>query len=259
MPIPVPRSPVRFEQVRWNGGSLGELAEDLTRKKIAGGNYCHLDPDLDPDALPRLPGWRPAFGQAGAAQGHLGNQEIGSGDLFLFFGWFKRVEKSGNRWRHVRAAPDLHRIFGWLQVEEILTVGPEIESLRILRPWLAAHPHMHTESEFSRNTIYIAATSLHIAGRKTGLPGGGVFRGANKHLVLTEPRQRLRSRWRLPSWFLPVRGGPILSYHEDASRWRRDARWRYLRSTPIGQEFVIDISEIPAASDWLENLFAGAA
>lgn len=37
--------------------------ECLTKGRVKGRNRCHLDPDLVGDASPRLPGWRPAFGQ----------------------------------------------------------------------------------------------------------------------------------------------------------------------------------------------------
>ena len=33
------------------------------------------------------------------------------GDLFLFFGWFKQYSKKGK---------DLHHLFGWLQIEEVI-------------------------------------------------------------------------------------------------------------------------------------------
>lgn len=63
-----------------------ELNPDWTNK------LAHLDPDLRRDALPTRPnGWRPAFGQSGAAAGHLFNQEVGIGDLFMFFGWFRKT------------------------------------------------------------------------------------------------------------------------------------------------------------------------
>ncbi|CAI8922445.1 hypothetical protein EMIT0158MI4_310005 [Burkholderia ambifaria] len=44
--------------------------------------------------MANIPGWRPALGQTGAAQGHLSNNGVGAGDVFLFFGWFRQVEKS---------------------------------------------------------------------------------------------------------------------------------------------------------------------
>lgn len=259
LPIPARYAPTRFGEVCWARGSLGSLATELTKDKIRAEDLCHLDPDLDRGALPRLPGWRPAFGQAGAAQSHLANQGVGPGDLFLFFGWFRQVEKAESKWRYVSGAPDLHRIFGWLQVDEMLSIGADLESTRSRYRWLTTHPHLYERPDYPRNTIYTAAESLQIPGLVAGLPGGGVFRDANEHLALTQPEQSMRSQWRLPAWFWPQHGKPLLSHHADPGRWRRDARWTYLRSAPIGQEFVHDVSEIAAAYEWLGKLFESTA
>jgi len=56
---------------------------------------AHLDPDLDAASRRREPGWRPLLGQHGAAQSHLCNESVGPGDLFLFFGLFRRTEQRG--------------------------------------------------------------------------------------------------------------------------------------------------------------------
>ena len=49
--------------------------------------YCHLDPDIISDVLPRKEKWRPIFGQIKAVQRHLEKQSVGMYDLFLFFGF----------------------------------------------------------------------------------------------------------------------------------------------------------------------------
>src|SRR5689334_1319956 len=76
------------------GTDMGSVVKDLTSGRVCEEYLAHLDPDLDPSALPRLPGWRPAFGQTGAAQTHLDHCGVGVGDLFLFFGWFRRVARA---------------------------------------------------------------------------------------------------------------------------------------------------------------------
>ena len=97
---------------------------------------CNLDPDLRADALARSPDWRPAFGQHAAAQGHLQNQGVRPGDLFLFFGRFRPVEPPGAAWRYVKNTPVVHRLFGWLQVSEAIRVGPDPEHTLAVHPWL---------------------------------------------------------------------------------------------------------------------------
>jgi hypothetical protein len=83
-----------YADVVVNGMAIAELVEDLTGGNIDRARRCHLDPDLDQHSLPRTPGWRPSLGQIDAAQGHLAKQMVEEGDLFLFFGWFRQIEKT---------------------------------------------------------------------------------------------------------------------------------------------------------------------
>ena len=77
----------------------------------------------------------------GAAQGHLRNKEVGTGDLFLFFGWFKKYASRGK---------ELHHIFGWLQISEIICGNKNIK--KYLDSINISHPHGH--QEYTSNTIY---------------------------------------------------------------------------------------------------------
>ena len=258
LPIPVPRAPTRFRDVRWRDRSLTPIVEYLSKNRVQGKKWCHLDPDLQANALSRPPHWRPAFGQAGAAQGHLARQGVGPGDLFLFFGWFRRVELDGpDTWRYVKGAASVHRLFGWLQVSEVVSVGSNPAPARAAHPWLSAHPHLHGRSWTSSNTVYIATRKLSINGTKTSHAGGGVF-GRDRtgdRLTLTAPQSTKRSIWRLPSWFCPADGPPTLSYHGDKRRWQRRGPWAYVTTVGKGQEFVFDVSGIPKAGVWLRGLF----
>ena len=73
-----------------------------------------MDPDLNRYTLARKDEWRPSFGQVAAAQGHLRNQGVEVGDIFLFFGWFKQAHIREGSWAFIPQAPDIHVIFGWL-------------------------------------------------------------------------------------------------------------------------------------------------
>jgi Nucleotide modification associated domain 3 len=81
----------------------------------------HFDPDLRRAALKRRSGWRPIFGQGGAAETHLHDYGVTVGDLFLFFGWFKEAELHQGKYRRKPKARDLHVLYGWLQVGAVLT------------------------------------------------------------------------------------------------------------------------------------------
>src|SRR5262249_40535555 len=63
LPIPARDSPIEYADV-----ALAQLVTDLTRGAITGADRAHLDPDLARSTLPRARGWRPLFGQLGAAQ-----------------------------------------------------------------------------------------------------------------------------------------------------------------------------------------------
>ena len=258
LPIPARHGPKRFRDVGWRDGSLGPLVEDLTGGRVRADHRCHLDPDLQPGALPRPAAWRPVFGQHGAAQSHLAREGVGPGDVFLYFGWSQLAEPApSGRWRYVRHAPPVHRLFGWLQVSEVVAVGMDTAGALAARPWLSDHPHVNGPSWRSNNTIYVSTRTLRIGGRRTGARGGGLFSGAGDRLTLTEPGTRHCSHWRLPGWFLPAGERPSLSYHRDERRWRRDGPWACLRSVGRGQEFVFDADGIPESDAWLLSLLDG--
>ncbi len=108
LPIPDKQSPIRYQDITIAGQNLGKLASELTNGRSRASHFAHLDPDLIESAYPRAPGWRPIFGQVDAAQSVLAREGVGPGDLFLFFGWFRRVTAAAGRFRYVPGAPDLH-------------------------------------------------------------------------------------------------------------------------------------------------------
>jgi len=72
---------------------------------------CHLDPDINRNVISRKPGWKLCFGQIDAAQSHLEKQGIGEGDLFLFFGWFKKARNYHGKIEFDPNERGLHAIF----------------------------------------------------------------------------------------------------------------------------------------------------
>ncbi len=105
LPIPTKEEPFRrYEQITNGGESLGPIINDLTRGKVKPSDYAHLDPDLSYSSIPRPEGWRPIFGQAGAAESHLQARGVTSGDVFIFYGWFKRVEYISGKYKYEKDA-----------------------------------------------------------------------------------------------------------------------------------------------------------
>ncbi len=250
--------------------SAGDLVDDLTHRRQESCRHSrtarvHLDPYLKQYRASTSTGWRPAFGQDGAAQSHLRNEGVGVGDLFLFFGWFRRVEQlegkdNKDTWRFVPRSADLQVMFGWLQIGEILDIDG-LSALDAEHAWLKDHPHWKQRKLMGGgNTIYVSTGRLVIDRKDLG-PGGGTFDSFRSCLQLTDPEQGLRSVWRLPSWFHPTGTGPLLSCHRDPARWSTpDAAKSTVRllSVPIGQEFVLDLDNVnrQEALVWLASLFA---
>ncbi|WP_374408611.1 hypothetical protein [Pelagerythrobacter sp.] len=194
---------------------LGDHAERASRGRIGGSELCHHDPMF-------LAGGTCLFGQCGAAQTHLANRGVGEGDVFVFFGLFR--EEAGGE--------PHHRIFGYLEVEEVVDLarcdGAALAELQAL-------DHPHAIAPHARNdTIYrgpgVMASTAPDALRLT-VPGGPP------------------SLWQRAEWLR--RGG--LSYHDRADRWLPGGR---LRSVARGQEFVADVGRRKAPREWLARVLA---
>jgi hypothetical protein len=181
--------------------SLGYRAEDL----------AHLDPDLVASRRKRQPGWRGAFGQVGAAAGHLLNQRVGPSDLFLFFGLFRRAERFGvGGYRFVPHEKPFHAIWGYLEVDRRLDASDRAPG------WARDHPHFADPERGWPNVVFLAR------------PGRfGVFRYRDE-LRLTRPGTERVTDWQVPACLSRV----ALTYHP-----RRSGNDR-LQAASRGQEFV---------------------
>ena len=255
LPIPTNSSPTRFGDVRWQGGTLGPIVERLTGGRVRRSHRCHLDPDLRRGALPRQAAWRPAFGQVGAAAAHLSNEGVGPGDVFVFFGSFRRTEGQGLAYVAEEAA--VHLIFGWLQIGEVLEIGANTEQAREERRWLGKHPHLVSGQWDKTNTVYVASDALTIGAATTRHAGGGMLTRASAATTLTAPTGGSRSRWRVPSWLAPAAGRAGLSYHRDPARWEIEGDEAEVQTVSRGQEFVIDTRGQTRAQQWLLSLIDG--
>jgi hypothetical protein len=239
LPIPSSSDARRYgELLGEDGKPICQTLRDLNVFDSGVDARCHLDPDLGAWSVPREPGWKPGFGQLDAAAAQLDNQGVGVGDLFLFFGWFRRTEIVGGKLRFVQGAhQDLHVIFGWLEIGEIVrpTKGSAVPA------GLADHPHYSERRRAnSTNRIYVARDRLTVVPKQ---PGAGVFR-YSEHLVLTKPGMS-RTRWALDR---AVFGNVEISYHS-ADSWEDG----FFQSAKKGQEFVLAAND--RVGGWLRELF----
>lgn len=250
LPIPDTESRIRYDDVAFGSRRLGKIARDLSGGRVRGRSGAHLDPDLMIEAYPRHPRWRPVLGQTGAAQGHLRNQGVTEGDLFLFFGVFRQAELFRRRWRFVQGSRPFHALWGWLHIGEVATIDQTPpEAL----PWARYHPHFHGHPD-PGNTLYIASNEFRPPDESIPVPGAGMFSQLDDALILTNPDGRLPTQWRLPGGFFPGPDKPPLSYHTKAERWRLESPWCYLQCAARGQEFVLDLAAYPELNPWLASL-----
>jgi len=147
LPIPDTAGTVSYEALSFHEHSYGKIISDLGAKRnskksgrlpLITSDKAHLDPDLIKELYSRTPGWKPAYGQCGTAASILRNNNITIGDLFIFFGWFKRCTFKNGKYQFIRKAPDIHVIFGYLRIGEIVNL-----SFQSAPEWAKDHPHLH--------------------------------------------------------------------------------------------------------------------
>ena len=177
MPIPSDDDKEKYCDLEYKGIKYSDLLNQLKPKN--GLNHCHVDPDIRDNRIMKVPGWIPAFGQMSSAQGKLINAGVEKGDIFLFFGWFRRVELFNGVYRYVPKNrgefydhADLHVIYGYMQIGDIWDSKQEFSKFQ----W---HPHASYESE--PNAIYTASKKLSL---NTELSGVGTL-DYRKDRVLT--------------------------------------------------------------------------
>ncbi len=251
LPIPDGQSQITYADLTFGKVSFGKLVEDLSDGKLRSNRRIHLDPDILRSIYPRKPGWRPVFGQAGAAESHLKTCGITVGDLFLFFGWFREAELRDGRHRYRPDAPDVHVIYGWLQVGTVIPCSDrQLSDI----PWVRYHPHFRG----GYGTAYIASDRLDLGDNVPGIAGGGQFARYHECLRLTAPNSPNRRRWQLPGWFYPRNGCVTLTYHPNKASFRRKGNYTILESAGRGQEFVLDSRDYPEAVSWARRLILKA-
>lgn len=233
--IPIPSNEgergIPYSEIYYGKRSYWEIMKELGLK--AEQKLSHFDPDLIAGAYDRSEGWRGAFGQAGAALTHLKNNKVEPGDLFLFFGSFKRTFERAGKLQFERDY-ERHIIFGYLKVGEILE-PTEKEDHTAFKD----HPHVQNRDVYHpRNLLYIANNEKDY----------GVFKYRDE-LVLTR-NGFSKSQWELPMAF-DLKRGTTISRHSERDIAIRDGKV-LLNSRGIGQDFVVEGN--PEVVEWAERI-----
>ena len=228
-----------YGDLQYNGVTYAELLRQLNKKFTA--TTCHIDPDLTDRFRVKVPdGWKPAFGPAGTADSYLVNAScLKPGDLFLFFGTFRMVEKDKRgKYRFVRkgefpAGHTMHVIWGYLQVGEILRTSDRTGEY----PW---HPHADQELlDDESSTLYIPTEKLSF---DKSLPGCGVFDFDEKR-ILTMPG-KTKAVWK---------DNPVYRPDSIAANRKNSAKEGGIYYSGVWQE--LPLKETKKAEAWAMSLF----
>lgn len=235
IPIPAsdkkPEKGIPYAALKYGKQSYLDLMKTLGLK-IPENRLCHFDPDLISAAYQREENWQGIFGQQGAALTHLKNYQVTKGDIFLFFGSFKRTIQK----KKLVFDKDYQRhiIFGYLIVDQIIDPKDDLSNKTF-----AYHSHFKNKDLYSpRNLVYIAANHQGFGGFKY-----------RRELVLTKAGFP-KSVWELPLFFHPQYGTTISRHSERDFEIRGDKT--ILQSRGIGQDFVIENNE--QVMDWAKSI-----
>ncbi|OLS24701.1 MAG: hypothetical protein HeimC2_21820 [Candidatus Heimdallarchaeota archaeon LC_2] len=246
LPIPSDRDKIQYSDLKFdNDHSYFERMKEIDPRRKSNKKYisfnertkCHLDPDIYRYVKLRRKGWMPLFGPSGKAYTELTKEGVSVGDLFLFYGWFKRTIEKDGILEFAPKAQDLHVIFGYLQVGEIYQVANRLSDNPT---WMRYHPHVENiDRRKNRSIVYVASKFVMW---DDDITGSGVF-SCNENVILTK-KGYPRSRWLLPEFFRKVR-----IYPHTSSAWREEG---YFQSTSPGQEFVIEDND--KVENWAKSL-----
>lgn len=235
--IPIPSSNDRLTYAdlpfEYEGHPIHQILNDLTGKKIVnsksydcdysdGRQRCHFDPmPISADGKDII-----ALGQVSSSEGHLRNQGVCVGDLFLFYGWYKPVIKVEGKWQYDYSQHDVHQIWAYMTIGERLEIDKREQKEGVLSryPWLKDHPHIGGNYD-GRNCIYLSKD-------------GGFLDYADERCLTDTKEYRGRSTWRLPNCFNQPEA---FSYLKNFSL---DGEEVVVSYRGYGQEFVLDLDNV---------------
>lgn len=223
LPIPDKRDDIKYSDLIFDKDkTYFEIMKELGIKNINKDTKCHLDPDLEASTIKcRDKSWKPLLGQIEASQSHLENQGVSVGDLFLFFGWFRKT-RINTKGQLEYFGQNFHMIFGYLRIGKII----KAKDNKKIDKWLNYHSHIRRKEWINKktNALYVASDKKQFK----GINGGRILK-FNENLILTK-KDHSRSHWDLPDFFKET----TISYHP------RPWRTNYFQSAGRGQEFVIN-------------------
>ena len=245
--IPIPgklnRETYKDLDFKYNNIPISEILNDITNRSIRingirkNADYtetkfrCHYDPQTINNFF--------TLGQTGSALSHLNKQNVGKGDVFVFYGLFRKVEfnQKNNKWKY-KDKP-FHCIFGYMKVKDIIEIKNKQFNIEKY-PFFKNHPHLQPDflNEFPESKIYIGSTFEY-------------FKFDKKRILTDMDNYKNVSKWKLPINF------DFTEYITYIQKMEVKNNSCYIQHTGYGQEFVISTEEIPSPQkEKLLNYFA---
>ena len=240
--IPIPGSKDKYVykdlDFQYSGDSIQVILNDLTRSRINSSKWqqcdyadnkqtCHYDPlPMNVNEFNGI-----AFGQVQAAEGHLRNQSVGEGDIFLFYGWFKNVEKMEGVWKYIDTAPDVHLIWSYMEVGASVYLDTNEQQKQALNkyPFLKKHPHIGSQGNM-KNRVYLSSQHKYFS--------------FENDLCLTDvDNYKGRSTWKLPNYFHQPAAFSFLN------NFVLDGDHTIVTYRGYGQEFVLNLDKVKSDSE----------
>jgi len=232
IPEPYPPSPKKYYELNFNGISGEDALIECSARKVLPDDYCHYDPALNT--------YEGIFGQHFNSQEELVNNGVGVGDLFLFFGFYRNFS--------IRRKKELHHLFGWLQIEEIILGDTAIR--KYLKIKNIQHPHGYGDVNTYKenNTIYVGKRNLTIKNKHLLNKGFGLFKETHPDLILTRDGAS-KGSWKLPKKYFSNSQDIFLN----RLHWL-DLENCFVNNFQRGQEYILDAEKYPKIIDWAHYL-----
>jgi hypothetical protein len=243
IPIPSSCDDLSYSNLsfEYENDSIQSIINDITgckikhNKRLIPCNYsnneqrCHHDPMVIPN-LQRL-----ALGQANNAESHLRKQGVDVGDIFLFYGWFRQIEKLEGRWQYSPRSPDIHLIWSWMEIGEKLDArsNKSRDDAIFNCPSLKAHPHLTS----SLGQAYLPVNSVYVSEKSA------LLKNLKSRCLTDCANYRGRSTWRLPAYFNQPQAFSFLK------NFTADGDEVIITFKGYGQEFVLDLDKVSSESD----------
>ena len=238
IPEPHPPSPKKYYELQFNGISGVDALKECPSKSVLADDYCHYDPALNKN--------EGIFGQHHNAQRELINNGVDVGDLFLFFGFYRNFSLNRKK--------ELHHLFGWLQIDKIITGDGAIRDYLEINNIQHPHGYGDLNTYEKNNTIYIGKRNLTIKNTQIPNKGYGLFKKTHTDLILTREGET-KARWQLPIKYFSKSKKDIFLNRLNKKGWLNEEKY-FVNNFGRGQEYILDAEKYPRIIDWAHYLIS---